>query len=212
MLKIISLRIKNKLEEEINIAQAGFRRGRGTREQILNMRIIIEKCREYNIDLFACFIDYSKAFDCVQHQMLWNIMTEMGFPSHLIHLIKMLYKEQQAAVQIESGKSDWFGIAQGVRQGCILSPHLFNIYTENIMRNIKEAAEEQQYDALVIGGQEIPELRYADDTVLLSTSQNGIEKLIISVQNKSENQNLYLNATKTKIFATDKTETINDIC
>src|SRR6202042_1870300 len=101
--------------EEINIAQAGFRRGRGTREQILNMRIIIEKCREYNIDLFACFIDYSKAFDCVQNQMLWNIMTEMRFPSHLIHLIKMLYKEQQAAVQIESGKSDWFGIGQRVQ-------------------------------------------------------------------------------------------------
>ena len=90
------------------------------------------------MDLYSCFIDYSKAFDCVQHQKLLAIMKEMGFPTHVIQLIKMLYADQQAAVRIDGETSDWFDIKRGVRQGCILSPYLFNLYAENIMRNVRE--------------------------------------------------------------------------
>ena len=210
LLKIIMGRIQKKLKEEINIAQAGFTRGRGTRDHILNMRTILEKCREYNIDLYTCFIDYSKAFDCVQHQTLWKIMSDMGFTPHLVHLIKTLYEDQQATVRIENETSEWFSIGQGVRQGCILSPYLFNIYAENIMRNVRES-DNEQFEALKIGGHALPELRYADDTALLSTSLNGIEKMIASVQKYSEKQNLYLNIAKTKIFTTDKMKETADI-
>ena len=205
LLKIIMGRLRKKMEEEINIVQAGFRQGRGTRDHILNMRLIIEKCREFNVNLFSCFVDYSKAFDCVQHQKLWEIMGNMGFPSHIVQLIKMLYLDQQAAVRIDGETSDWFNIKQGVRQGCVLSPYLFNLYAEDIMRNVRDDIIRDQYDALNIGGHEIPEIRYADDTVLLSTSQNGIENLLTSTQRNSENHNLYLNIAKTKIMHIDKT-------
>jgi hypothetical protein len=211
LLRIIMERLEKKLEEEINIAQAGFRKCRGTRDHIFNMRIIIEKCREYNVNLHTCFIDYTKAFDCVQHQTLWRIMLDMGFPTHIVHLIKSLYQEQQAAVRTESGTSDWFEVQKGVRQGCILSPCLFNIYAENIMRNVKNDPDYQKFDPFNIGGHDIPELRYADDTVLLSNSPEGLEKLILSVKKHSEEQNLLLNAKKTKTMTIDKAPTPPDI-
>uniref|UniRef100_A0A0B7BNC7 Reverse transcriptase domain-containing protein n=1 Tax=Arion vulgaris TaxID=1028688 RepID=A0A0B7BNC7_9EUPU len=113
-------RLYRKMEENINITQAGFRGNRGTCDHIFNMRTIIEKSREYNVDLYSCFIDYSKAFDCVEHQELWKIMGEMGFPLHLIQIIRELYSHQMSAVRTCDDTSDWFDIRQGVRQGCIL--------------------------------------------------------------------------------------------
>jgi len=127
--------------EEINIVQAGFRPKRGTRDHIFNLRNILEKCREYNKDLYACFIDYSKAFDCVVHKTMWKIMIEMGFSKHLVRLIESLYIDQEAAVRVDGETSEWFEVGKGVRQGCILSPYLFNIYAENIMRNFREDPE-----------------------------------------------------------------------
>ena len=211
LLKIILKRLQAKMKEEINITQAGFQQGRGTRDHIFNMRNIIEKCREYNIDLYTCFIDYSKAFDCVQHEVLWKIMIEMGFPVHIIKLIKSLYDEQQASVRINGETSEWFKVGQGVRQGCIISPHLFNIYTENIMRQLHSDPNPSKYSSLSIGGHELPELRYADDTVLLSTTPTGLEELINDVKEHSEKQNLYLNAKKTKIMKTDKSKQCPEI-
>jgi hypothetical protein len=108
-------RIEQKLECKLHEAQPSFRRGRGTRDHIFNIRIIIEKCREYNVDLHACFIDYSKAFDCVQHQKLWNIMKIMGFPTHVIHLIESLYHDQKAAIRIDGETTEWFEVQKGVR-------------------------------------------------------------------------------------------------
>ena len=143
LLKIIQRRLAKKLDEEINIVQAGFRPNRGTRDHIFNIRNIIEKCREYNKDLYACFIDYSKAFDCVEHRKMWNIMLEMGFSRHLVRLIESLYENQEAAVRVDGEDSEWFSVGKGVRQGCILSPYLFNIYAENIMRNVRN--DEQRY-------------------------------------------------------------------
>ena len=220
LLKIIQKRIERKLDEEINIVQAGFRPNRGTRDHIFNLRNILEKCREYNKDLYACFIDYSKAFDCVVHKTMWKIMLEMGFSRHLVRLIESLYVDQEAAVRVDGEMSEWFEVGKGVRQGCILSPYLFNIYAENIMRNFREDPERYNdpadpdhdtYESLSIGGRSLPELRYADDTVLLSTTPEGLEKMIHSVKNHSQDQNLFLNAKKTKIMKTDKTERSTNI-
>ena len=220
LLKIIQKRLEKKLEEEINIVQAGFRPNRGTRDHIFNVRNILEKCREYNKDLYACFIDYSKAFDCVEHQKIWKIMAQMGFPRHLIRLIESLYQNQEAAVRVEGETSEWFSVGKGVRQGCILSPYLFNVYADYIMRNFREDAsrfdneddpEYDTYDSINIGGRSLPELRYADDTVLLSSTPEGLEKMIRSVKQHSEDQNLFLNAKKTKIMKTDKTERLTNI-
>ena len=113
--------------------QPGFRKGKGTRDQIANICWIIEKTREFqkNID----FIDYAKAFECVDHNKLWKILQEMGIPDHLTCLLRNLYADQEAAVRTGHGTTDWFQIGKGVRQGCILSPCLFNLYAEYIMRN-----------------------------------------------------------------------------
>ena len=138
LLKVIGRRMKIKLQAGISDEQAGIREGRGTREQIVNIRNIIEKCREHRHPLYLCFIDYSKAFDCVSHSQLWNTMAKMGFPSHIIELIQNLYHDQKATVRTSNGNTEWFEIGRGVRQGCILSPNLFNIYSEDIMRNALE--------------------------------------------------------------------------
>ena len=135
ILKIIAGRMKIKIDEEGDEVQAGFRHGTGTRNEILNLKMIIEKNRECGKNVFLCFIDYRKAFDMVSHNVLWSVMANMGYPAYIIHLIKQLYGQQKAAVRTSHGLSDWFTIEQGVRQGCILSPHLFNIYSEQILRN-----------------------------------------------------------------------------
>ena len=100
--------------------------------------MIIEKNREYGKNIFYCFIDYSKAFDIVSHTVLWNTMSNMGFSEHIINLIRMMYSEQKAAVRTIHSYTDWFDVEKGVRQGCILSPHLFNVYSEQILRNALE--------------------------------------------------------------------------
>ena len=115
--------------------QAGFRKGRGTRDQIANIRWIIEKAREFQKNVYLCFNDYAKAFDCVDHNKLWKIPKEMGIPDHLACLLRNLYAGQEATVRTGHGTTDWFQIGKGVRQGCILSPCLFNFCAEYIMRN-----------------------------------------------------------------------------
>ena len=115
--------------------QTGFRKGRGTRDQIANIHWIIEKTREFQINIYFCFIDYAKAFDCVDHNILWKILEVMGIPDHLTCLLRNLYAGQEATVRTEHGITDWFQIGEGVHQGYILSPCLFKLYAEYIMRN-----------------------------------------------------------------------------
>ena len=115
--------------------QAGFRNGRETRDQIANICWIMEKAREFQKNIYFCFIDYPKAFDCVDHNKLWKILKEMGIPDHLICLLRNLYAGQEATVRTGHVTTDWLQIGKGVRQGCILSPCLFNLYAEYIMRN-----------------------------------------------------------------------------
>ena len=121
---------------EIADAQAGFRKGRGTRDQIANIRWIIKKARGFQKNIYFCFIDYAKAFDCVDHTKLWKILKEMGIEGHMTCLLRNLYAGQEATVRTGHGKTDWFQIGKGVCQGCILSPCLFNLYAEYIMQNL----------------------------------------------------------------------------
>ena len=125
MLKILQARLQ--LNWELPDVQAGFRKGRGTRDQIANIRWIIEKARELQKNISICFIDYVKVFDWVDHNKLWKILKEMGIPDHLICLLRNLYAGQEATVRTGHRTTDWFQIGKGVRQGCILSPCLFNI-------------------------------------------------------------------------------------
>ena len=131
---IINECLRPHIERELPAEQAGFMKGCGTQDQIANIRHIMEKCFEFQQKIFLCFIDYSKAFDCVRYSALWTTLQEMGIPSHMIHLIRNLYDGQAACVRTEKGNSDWFSLGQVVRQGCILSPSLFNVYAEYIMR------------------------------------------------------------------------------
>ena len=123
------------MNHELPDVQAGFRKGRGTRDQIANIRWIIKKAREFQKNIYFCFIDYAKAFDCVDHNKLWKILKEMGIPDHLTCFLRNLYAGQEATVRTGHGTTDWFQIGKRVRQGCILSPCLFNLHAEYIMRN-----------------------------------------------------------------------------
>ena len=115
---------------ELPDVQAGFLKGRGTRDQIANICWLIEKAREFQKNIYFCFIDYARAFDCVDHNKLWKILKEMGIPDHLTCLLRNLYAGQEAPVRTGCGTTDWFQIGKGVHQGCILSPCLFNLYAE----------------------------------------------------------------------------------
>ena len=134
MLKILQARLQQYLSWELPDVQAESRKGRGTRDQIANIHCILEKAREFQKNIY-CFIDYAKAFDCVDHNKLWKTLKEMGIPDHLTCLLRNLYAGQEAAVRTLYGKTDRFETEEGVQQGCMLSPCLFNLYTELIMRN-----------------------------------------------------------------------------
>ena len=144
---------------ELPDVQAGFRKDRGTRDQIANIRWIIKKAREFQKIIYFCFIDYAKTFDCVDHNKLWKILQEMGIPDHLTCLLKNLYADQEATVRNRHGTTDWFKIWKGVYQSCILSPCLFNLYAEYIMRN---AGLHETQAGIKIAGRNINNLRYAD--------------------------------------------------
>ena len=122
MLKILQARLQQYVNRELPDVQAGFRKGRGTRDQIANIHWIMEKAREFQKNICFCFIDYAKAFDCVNHNKLWKILKEMEIPGHLTCLLRNLYSGQEATVRIGHGTTDWFQIGKEVRQGCISSP------------------------------------------------------------------------------------------
>ena len=121
MLKILQARLQQYVNHELLDAQAGFRKGKGTRNQIANIRWIMEKAREFQKNIYFCFIDYAKAFDCVDHNELWKKLREMGIPDHLTCLLRNLYAVQEATVRTGGGTIHWFKIGKGVHQGCILS-------------------------------------------------------------------------------------------
>ena len=135
MLKILQVRLQQYVNWKLPDVQAGFRKGRGTRDQIGNIWLIIKKATDFQKNIYFCFIDYAKAFDCVDHNKLWKILKEMGIPDHLTCLLTNLYAGQEATVRAGHGATDWFQIGKGVCQCCVLSPLLLNLYAEYIMRN-----------------------------------------------------------------------------
>lgn len=197
LLKVILNRIQQKTEQELSDEQAGFRPGRGTRDQITNLRVLTAKLREHKQPVYMCFIDFQKAFDCVQHEKLWWAMLDMGYPPHLVNLLAQLYKSQKAAVRIAGEMSEWFSIQKGVRQGCVLSPYLFNIISETVMRK----AVENFSGGVTIGGRKISNLRYADDIVLLASSITELQDLVDRIATIGKEYNLLINATKTKTMS-----------
>ena len=135
MLKILQARLQQYMNCELPNVQSGFRKGRGTRDQIANICWITEKASEFQKTFYFCFINCNKALDYVDHKKLWKILKEMGMPDHLIYLLRNLHTGQEAKVRTEHGKTDWFQNGKGVHQSCILSPCSFNFYAEYIMRN-----------------------------------------------------------------------------
>ena len=158
----------------------------------------MEKAREFHKSIYFCFIDYAKAFDCVDHNKWWKILKEMAIPDHMIFLLRNLYARQEATVRTEHGTTDWFQRGKGVRQGCILAACLFNFYAEYIMRN---AGLEEAQAEIKIAGKNINNLRYADDTTLMAESEEELKSLLMKVKEESEKVGLKLNIQKTKIMA-----------
>ncbi|KAF7245372.1 Low-density lipoprotein receptor-related protein 5 [Varanus komodoensis] len=198
MLKILQARLQQYVDQELPEVQAGFQRGRGTRDQIANICWIMEKAGEFQKNIYFCFIDCAKAFDCVAHNKLWQVLKEMRVPDHLICLLRNLYAGQEATVRTGHGTTDWFKIEKGVRQGCILSPCLFNLYAEHIMR---KAGLDESPVGIKIAGRNINNLRYADDTTLMAESEEELKNLLMRVKEESAKVGLKLNIKKTKIMA-----------
>ena len=164
---------------ELPGVQDGFRKGRGISSQIANIHWIFKKAREFQKNF--CFIDYSKAFACVDHNKLLKILQDMGMPDHLTCLLRNLYAGQEATVRTGHGTTDWLLIGKGVCQDCILSPCLFNLYAEYIMQN---ARLDEAQAGIKIAGRILNNLRYADDTTLMAESKEELKSLLMKVKKR----------------------------
>ena len=167
-------------------------------DQIVNIRWIIEKAREFQKKHLFLLYRLCQAFDCVDHKKLWKILQEMGISDHLTCLLRNLYADQEATVRTGHGTTDWFQIGKGVCQSCILSPCLFNLYAECIMRN---AGLEEAQAGIKFAGRNINNLRYADDTTLMAEREEELKSLLIKVKVESEKVGIKFNIQKTKIMA-----------
>jgi len=186
------------VNHEFPDVQAGFRKGRGARDQIANIHWIIIKAREFQKNIYFCFFDYAKAFDFLDHNKLCKILKEMGIKDHLACLLRNLYAGQEATVKTGHETTDWFQIGKGVCQSCILSPCLFNLHAEYIMRN---AYLDEAQAGIKISGRNISSLRYEDDTTLMAESEKELKSLLMKVKEENEKVGLKLNIQKGKIMA-----------
>ena len=198
MLKILQARLQHYMNHELPDVHAGFRKGRGTQDQIANIRWIIKKASEFQKEAFFCFINYVKAFDWVDYKKLWRILQQMGISDHLTCLLRYLYAGQEATVRTEHKATDWFQIGKGVCQGCILLLCLFNLYAEYIMQNV--GLHEAQA-RMKIARRNINNLRYACDTTLMAESEEKLKNLLMKLKEESEKVSLKFNIQKTKIMA-----------
>src|SRR6218665_1604349 len=169
--------------------KSGLRRGRGTRDQITNLRISIQKLNEHQQPLYICFVDFTKAFDNISHEQLWVTMTEMGYPVHILILLTKLYGKQKARVRVAGRLSNEFRVKKGVRQGCVISPYLFNIMAEGVMREGMGGWE----GGVNIGGRKLTYLRYADDIVLLAESEEELQKIVNRLHQVGSEKGLLIN-------------------
>ena len=198
ILRVILNRIKKKIRFKVAEEQYGFTEGKGTRNAIFNMRMITERAIEVQKSVFMCFIDYEKAFDKVRHSQLIEILQNINIDGRDIRLITNLYWSQQAAVNIDNNLTPWIEIKQGVRQECVMSPDLFSIYGEIIMRSIIGM------EGIRIGGENINNIRFADDTVIIADSEEKLQALLDAVRRESENMGLKINIKKTEVVVASK--------
>jgi hypothetical protein len=181
-IRILQARFQQYINHELPDVQAGFLKVRGTRHQIASICWIIEKAREFQKNVYFCFIDYTKAFDCVDHNKLWKILQEMGIPDHLTCLLKNLDAGQEATVRTGHATTDCFQIGKGVHQGCLLSACLFNLYAEY---KIQIAGLDEAQAGIKIAGRNINNFRYADDTTLMEESEEELKSLLVKVKEES---------------------------
>ena len=193
LLKIIIRRNKGTINREVGETQSGFREKMGTREGLLNFRLIVDKYQEVNKNICVCFIDYEKAFDRVYHQNLMEILKAQEIDGKDLKLLQNLYWQQMATIKLdETEESKEFPIQRGVRQGCVISPQLFNLYTEMIFRHA------DTLKGINIGGRNITNLRFADDTALMAENEEELQKIVDMVKEKSLMLGLKMNVKKTK--------------
>ena len=197
-LKIIQERISRKIDKEVGETQFGFRPCSGTREGIFSFNILAQKHLEINRDMYTCFIDYAKAFDRVHHIQLIQCLERIGIDGKDIRIIGNLYWQQKAAIRVGDDLSPFTDVKRGVRQGCVLSPYLFNIYTEIIFRNSNDL------EGTSINGHNVNNLRYADDTALIADSESKLQDIVNIVKEKSSQAGLEMNVKKTKTMLISK--------
>ena len=192
MFRILQARLQQFMNHELPDVQAGFRRSRGTRGQIANIRWIMEKAREFQKNIYFCFIDYAKAFDCLDHNKLWKILKEKGIPDHLTCLLRSLYAGQEATVRTGHGTTDWFQIEKGVHWGCILSPCLFNFYAVYIMWNAGWMKYELEWRFL--GEISVTSNIQMTPPFLQGESEEELKSLLMKVKEESEKAGLKLHS------------------
>ena len=176
------------MNKELPDVQAGFRKGKGTKDHIANIPWIIEKEREFQKNIYFCFIDYVKAFVWIKRN--WKIIKEMGKTEHLSSLLKNQYAGQEATVRAGDGTTDWFHISKGVHQGCMFSHCLFNLNAEHIMRNVQLNEAQTR---IKTAGRNINNLRYTDDTTLRAESEEELKNLLTKEKEESEKAGFKLN-------------------
>ena len=181
MLKILQGRLQQYVNQELPDVKTGFRKGRRIRDQIANICWISKKSREFQKSIYFCIVHYAKAFDCVHHEKLRRILQEIGIPDHLTCLLRNLYAGPKATVRTGHGTADLFQIGKGVCQGCILSPCLFNLYADYIMRHAR--LNEAQAGIKIIR-RNITNLRYADDTTFMAKSEEELKSLLMKGKSK----------------------------
>ena len=195
---IRTIRTREKIKDRVADVQYGFRPGKGTRNAIFVVRMLTERAIEMRKDLYLCFVDYEKAFDKIHHSEMIKILEEISLDSKDIRVITNLYWKNEAAFKVGDQLSEWTEIHRGVRQGCVLSPDLFALYGEKIMANIEDD------EGIIVGGRNINNIRYADDTVLIADSQEKLQKLLTKLSKVSEEKGLSINLSKTKILVASK--------
>ena len=192
MLKVIQLIIATKIIEEVSQLQSGFRTGLGTREGIFNLRMMIERVLETQQDVYICLINYTKAFDRVNHSKMIELLRETGIDDKDLQIKTNMYWKQTVVVRTENRLAKEFIIKKGVRQGCVLSSSLFNLYIERIFR------EREDMKGVVVGGSTIDNNRYADDTALLTSCATGLQHLVTEINVKGKLYGVEINVKKSK--------------
>ena len=201
LLRVLMNRVRNKLKPEISDVQYGFVEDKSTRNAIFIIRMLTERAVEMQKNLYLCFIDYKKAFDKVKHEQLINMLDLLDIDGKDLRVVRNIYWEQTAAIKIDNEISPFIKVKRGVRQGCVFSPDLFNLYSENILREIQDQA------GILIGGHNLNNIRYADDIVLIADSEENLQKILDKVVSESESKGLSINCKKTECLVVSKQKT-----